>query len=238
MTEQATPSGAPPRPIPDLGFFAGPPNPSTSAFGSSPVAAPPASPAAGNQFGSAPSAPFGTVPPPAYEGVSLDRKPRSRAGFSGLPGGRIVGAVVVLLVLGVFGYGRLDMVAGFLAGDLDIPPSLGGLQRATQPEVIAEDANTVSRLEKENTGDAMAASYTDGATFYSLTAQRVRVNVDQEFKDAGVAGQTQRVGASTCVVGSGVTACLRTSRSLTVLVITSGPTQQAAAAVDEAWDKV
>lgn len=246
MTEQATPRGAAPRPIPDLGFFSGPPSRSTSTFGGAPVAAPPAGPAAGNrfdgaagnQFGSAPPAPFGTVPPPAYEGVSLDRKPRSRAGFSGLPGGRIVGAVVVVLVLGFFGYGRLDMLAGFLAGDLEIPPTLGGLQRATQPEAIAEDANTVSRLERENTGDAMAASYTDGATFYSLTAQRVRVDVDREFKDAGVAGQTQHVGESTCVVGNGVTACLRTSRSLTVLVNTSGATQQAAAAVDEAWDKV
>jgi hypothetical protein len=208
--------------------------------------APPSSPAAGNrfdgaagnQFGSATAAPFGTVPPPAYEGVSLDRKPRSRPGISGLRGGGIIGSIVVLVVLGLFGFGRLDMLAGFLAGDLEVPPTLGGLQRATQPEMIASDAKTVNRLEKANSGDAMAASYTDGSTFHSLVAQRVRIDVDKEFEDAGVVGQGQRVGESTCAVAIGLTMCLRTSRALSVMVLSTGTVQQAAAAVDEAWDKV
>jgi hypothetical protein len=145
---------------------------------------------------------------------------------------------VVLVVLGIFGFGRLDMLAGFLAGDLKEPPTLGGLQRVTAPEAIAEEVKEVSRLERENTGDAMAATYSDGTTFHSLVAQRVRINIDKEFEHGGMGGATQRVGESTCGGTSGVTLCLRTSRSLSVLVVTNGTAQQAAAAIDEAWDKV
>ncbi len=252
MTEQ--PNGpAAPRPIPDLGFFAGPSSRGTSAFGGAPVAAPPSSPAAGNrfdgaagnQFGGAPAPVFGAPAPvfgapagPVYAGPSQAHKSRSRSGFSGIPGRGIIGIVVVLVVLGVFGFGRLDMLAGFLAGDLEVPPTLGGLQRVTEPGAVAEAAKEEERLERKNSGDAIAATYSDGATSHLLVAQRVRIDIDEELKDAGAGGQGQNVGENTCAVAIGLTMCLRTSRTLSVMVLSSGTAQQAAAAIDEAWDKV
>jgi hypothetical protein len=254
VTEQPTPHGsAAPRPIPDLGFFAGPATRGTSAFGGAPVGAPSSSPAAGNrfdgaagnQFGGAPAPVFGAPAPvfgapagPVYAGPSLERKPRSRPGFAGIRGGGIIGTVVLLVVLGIFGFGRLDMLAGFLAGDLEVPPTLGGLQRVTDPGVVAEAEKEAARLERKNSGDAIAASYSDGATSHLLVAQRVRIDIDEEFKDAGAGGLGQSVGESTCAAVIGFTMCLRTSRALSVMVLSSGTPQQAAAAIDEAWDKV
>jgi hypothetical protein len=145
---------------------------------------------------------------------------------------------VVLVVLGVFGFGRLNMLAGFLAGDLEVPPTLGGLQLVTEPGAVAEAEKEVERLERKNSGDAMAATYSDGTTGYHLVAQRVRIDIDEEFKDAGAGGQGQSVGESTCAAAIGLTVCLRTSRTLSVMVLSSGTAQQAAAAIDEAWDKV
>jgi hypothetical protein len=250
VTEQETSQSSAPRPIPDLGYFAGPAKPrGSSSFGSSfggvPAQSPSGSPAPSrfttpgvNQFGNAPTAPFGTVPPPAYEGVSPDPKPRSGLGISGLRGAGIIGTVVLLVVLGFFGFGRLGILAGFLAGDLKEPATLGGAQRVTPPAALASEAKTVERLEQENSGDAMAATYSDGTRFYSLIAQRVRIDVDEEFKRAGMGVAVQHVGKSTCAATTALALCLRTSRSLSVLVVTAGTPQQAAAAVDEAWAKL
>jgi hypothetical protein len=236
--------------VPDLGFFAVPsPRSGGSSFGGgssftgSPAAKQRGAGAVGYQFGGAPvDRPLGTAElaslgagaTPGFTAPSLQPKGRSFPGGRALV--RIGGALLVLVVLGAFGVGRFTWLSGFLAGDLSAPASLAGLTR--MPGLDDQERLAAEALEDKNSGDAIAATYGDETAFYSLIAQRVRVKIERELADAGVAGQGRVVGESTCAVAQGMTICMRTSRSLSVLVVSSFPAEQTAAAVDEAWDKV
>jgi hypothetical protein len=152
---------------------------------------------------------------------------------------RIGGTLLVLVVLGAFGVGRLTWVAGFLAGDLKAPETLAGIPRLTGPEA--------ERAEKEGadmmtggTGDPLVAIYTNGVGYYALIAQRGKTDIEREFRTVGIDMSTVRkVGESSCATAPDATSmCVHTSRMLTVWVAGSGPVEQVAAAVNEAWDKV
>ena len=244
MTEQPTPNGpAAPRPVPDLGFFAGPAQRSGSPFGGAPVAAPPSSPAAGsrfegdagNQFGSALAPVFGAPASPVYAAPSLQRKTTSS--FAGLPLGRIGAGLLVLVVLGAFGLGRLPGLMAIFQGDLTAPTSLGGVPRMTVAGTSEQELEAERALEAENTGDAVVAMYGGPEPMFTLVAQRGKIDIDRELTEIGAAGKGYAAGESTCATSAtGVTLCLRTSRTLSVMVISLVGAEPVAAALDEAWE--
>jgi hypothetical protein len=248
VTEQETAQGSAPRPIPDLGYFAGPAKPrGSSSFGGVPAQHPSGSPAPSrfttpsvNQFGNAPTAPFGTVPPPAYAGVSPDHRPRSRPGFSGLRARGIIGTVVVLVVLGFFGVGRMSGLFLFLQGDLSAPTTLSGVPRVTGPAAEAAEREGRQVMSNQGTHHPLVAIYNSGPTTLILAAARGHADIDAELRDVGVtSGQTTKIGDNTCAVTAKIAICMRSSRTLSVFV-GSGPQamEQLSAAVDEAWDKL
>ena len=202
--------------------------------------------AAGNQFGGAPAPAFGAPAPvfgapagPVYAGPSLERKPRSRPGFSGLPGRGIIGVIVVLVVLGFFGFGRMAGLFLIFQGDLTAPRSLAGVPLMTDSGHLDLASSIGRELESENSGKgAVAAFYGQPDMVYTLVAQRGKADLAREFADIGAVGQGTAVGESTCAAAQNLTVCARTSRSLTVIVAGPLPAEQVAAAVDEAWDKV
>jgi hypothetical protein len=69
-----------------------------------------------------------------------------------------------------------------------------------------------------------------------VAGQRTKVSVDREMADAQVPETTQ-IGDNTCgTAGGGLSTCLRTSGSTTIIVIGTLPVTQVSAAVDEVWD--
>ena len=71
----------------------------------------------------------------------------------------------------------------------------------------------------------------------TLVAQRVKIDIERELADAGATGKGYVVGESTCATtASGVTSCLRTSRTLSVMVVSLLGAEPVAAALDEAWE--
>ena len=251
MTEPTQPEGQPARPIPDLGFFAGPATGARAQFGGGSFGGPApgvqfgAAPAA-NQFGTAPAAnqfgtapvtsQFGTPPPAGYVAPSPERKPAG--GFFGKPSGvwGVVCMAIVLLAAAGFGFNRLVFLSDLFKGDLEPPATLAGIPRLTGPEAERAEESAAKSLEDENSGDAAAASYVSDVATYGLAAQRVRVDIDRELADVGVGGQGQSYGDNTCATVDAATVCIRTSRSLTVLVVGSTGPDQVSAALDEAWD--
>jgi hypothetical protein len=216
------------------------------------VGAPPSSPAAGNrfdgaagnQFGGAPAsvfgapAPvFGSVPPPAYEAVSLARKPS--AGWLSYPSGvrGVIVTVVLLLVAVSIGYNRFTFVQNLLKGDLKAPSSLAGMPRLTGPEADQAERQGLEAMKQAgNMGKPLVAVYTDGVGYYVLVAARGKADIAREFSDVGRdMSQVRTVGESSCATVEAETACLRTSRTLTVWVIGSAGDAQVAGAINEAW---
>jgi hypothetical protein len=233
----------PPRPpAPDLGFFAGAPStvvgsgfvggaqpggtPGSSPFGTpqaGPFDAPPPPPPAG-PFGVPPS------PPPAAVVTAPSGWPASKiAKRIGIP-------VAVALVLGIFGVGVLGGLAGLLAGDLKLPPTLQGLPLSSEPAAVNAASTLEADLERRNSGDAVAGGYGDMTSMLFLVGQRTHASPEREMADANVSSTTV-VGDNTCGTSTdGLSVCLRTSRSTTIIVIGSLPLSQVSAAVDEAWD--
>ena len=152
---------------------------------------------------------------------------------------RIGVPIAVLLVMGLFGVGRLAGLSRLFAGDLKEPTTLSGLPRITDPTVADLEKRTEKKLEDENSGDALMATYGKSATNgYVLVAQRVRVDIDREMRDAGISGLAHSNGHSECASAQRVRMCLRTSRGLSVMVLGSGSEDDISRAVDEAWDAV
>lgn len=152
VTEQAPPEGSEPRPIPDLGFFAGPPTRGSSTFGGA-RPTPPIGPPATGQFGAAPGNQFGaapavaTVPPPVYAppvyGTPPIYGPPPGRRRGGLPGWVIVLICVSLvpIVIGVLAAIVIPVFLNQRAKALDVattvtfPANIGDLSRETGPEV-------------------------------------------------------------------------------------------------------
>jgi hypothetical protein len=247
MTEHGpstqTPGAVPPPrpPVPDFGFFAGAPS-TVAGSGFVGVAQPGGTPAP-SPFGTPQAVPFGAPPPPPPAGP-FGASPPSPVAVVTAPSGwpaskiakRIGIPVAVVLVLGIFGTGVLGGLAGLLAGDLKLPPTLQGLPLSSEPAAVNAASELEADLERRNSGDAVAGGYGDMTSMLFLVGQRTRVSMEREMADANVSSTTV-VGDNTCGTGTdGLSICARTSRSTTIIVIGSWPLSQLSAAVDEAWD--
>jgi len=248
MTEHGpstqTPGAVPPPrpPAPDLGFFAGAPSTvvgSAGLVGGAQLGGPPApSPFGTPQAGpldapppTGPAGPFGApIPPPPAVVTTPSGWPASKiAKRIGIP-------VAVVLVMGIFGMGVLGGLAGLLAGDLKLPPTLQGLPLSSEPGAVNAASELEADLERRNSGDAVAGGYGDMTSMLFLVGQRTHASTEREMADANVSSTTV-VGDNTCGTSTdGLSVCLRTSRSTTIIVIGSLPLSQVSAAVDEAWD--
>jgi hypothetical protein len=188
----SAPSAAPARPVPDLGFFAGAPQPRDGAgFGGSFGGGAPAPPSqfgaaasvAGGQFGAlgaAPAppgqlgqfgdAPFG-APAPAFPGP-LQTPPGARGGTGSTTKVVVAGVALLLLLLAVFGgrFGWQQFVA-----DPVLPDTLGGMPRLAGAEADAELGSMQQGVTDELAagGTAKVGLYTDGqGSGYVLVAVR------------------------------------------------------------------
>jgi hypothetical protein len=146
-------------------------------------------------------------------------------------------AVVLLVVLGALGVGSLSGMAGFLAGDLELPATVAGMPQLTDPSLEQASASIVADLERRNSGDAVAGYYGDGAAgVLFVLGQRTRIDVDTEMTDGGVTGATRTIGDVTCgTLADGSSLCLRTSSSTSIGAGGTLSLEQAAAAVDDVW---
>ena len=234
-------SAPPPRPpVPDLGFFAGAPAAGGSAgfgggsqlgggstFGSGPQ--PGAAPA---PFGPPVAGPFGAPPPPPPAGRSA-----APTGWTPAQVVRRVGIPMVgLVVLGLFGLGGFGFLAGFLAGDLELPSTLQGLPASSDPTIAQTAQRLETELEQRNSGDAVVGAYGAAPTILFVAGQRTRVHVDRELADARVSGAT-KIGDNTCGTSSTLSVCLRTSGSTSIIVLGTLPVTQVSAALDDVWDE-
>jgi hypothetical protein len=181
----------PPRPVPDLGFFAGAPQPRDGGgFGGSSGAAAPATggqfgtfgaaPAASSQLGAAPApagqlgqfgdAPFG-APAPAYTGPP-GPPPGARGGTASTTKVVLAGVAVLVLLLAVFGgrFGWQQFVA-----DPVLPDTLGGLPLLAGAEADAQLGGMQQGVTDQLAagGTAKVGFYTDGRdSGYLLVAVR------------------------------------------------------------------
>jgi hypothetical protein len=241
VTEQEPPQGGQPRPIPDLGFFAGPAKPrgAISSFGSAP-AQPPSSPPApsrfstpsANQFGSTPPAPFD--PPAQFTGPGGYPQPPHAYGppqpyaygppqpyAYGPPrrGGLPVWAIIAICVPTVF------IVLGILAAIaipvfLNVrntpvaPDQLGGLTASTDPQMTQAVASIRNSVAKENPRvKREVAGYGTLTRGYVLVAFNTRVNPEQEFRDFGASESRQIFNDVQCATSAtdDTSVCLHTS---------------------------
>ena len=251
MTEQETPNApAPPRPIPDLGFFAGPSSRRSSAFGGAPVATAPSGPAAGNQFGAAPAVnQFGGPVSPFGGQLAAPAAPPARAG-SAFPRSRLVAAGIALaLVVLVFFGGRFGWQQ--VVADPVLPATLGGMAKiedtSSAPVIQAMQQGMTEELGVGS--EAKVALYADGlGARYMLFAVRGggRPGSDSDGADAFAGWSETRQDGATCwskpaqaQAGLGVTFCMRGFWRRAVLVMAIGATPPAPATVAsltaEAW---
>jgi hypothetical protein len=248
VTEQETPQGRAPRPIPDLGFFAGPAKPrGTSSFGSVPGQAPSSSPAPSrfttpsvNQFGIAPTAPqFGTpqrldpwgAAPPGAAKTSMSSSVKLVALVVGLV--LIAGSVTA----GRFGWRH------FVA-DPVVPDTLQGMPRLTDPTADAGIRGSQTSLGKELTAGSKVsgALYSNGAgSGYLLFALRGSSRPGQDTSELKRATETT-YGDVHCYTNvlqtrTVATICMRSFFRRAVIVMGFGSDPLAVAkATDEAWE--
>ena len=230
----ATPPPARP-PVPDLGFFAGPPA-STVGSGGSGGSVP-------SQFGGAGSSPFGTpAPRAATTGI-----PQVRSGLTtGWKAAGLVAAVVVLTGLVLGGrFGWQQFVA-----DPVVPDTLLGMPRVG--DVSDEEIKNIQDgLSGElSTGSAAkVALYSDGqGTGYMLFAVRGGSSTGSGSGDDAFASWTKTDQDGTAcyskpaqaAAGVGATMCMNGFWRRGVIVLGMGLTApdpaNVARATDEAWD--
>ena len=251
MTEPEAPQGSPPRPIPDLGFFAGPAKPrGISSFGTAPPQAPSSSPAPSrfspptvNQFGRATAAPplvgdpWGAGPPGA-----------AKSSLSISPGKVVALVLALILIAGSVTVGRFGW--RHFVSDPVVPATLQGMPRITDPSFEAGTQALQDSVKKDLTDGSKAevGLYSDGQGLgYMLFAlrgsSRPGQGDDDELKDA----PKTTLGNVECysipsAPGDGVAAtmCMRAFYRRAVLVIAFGVVLpdpvMVAKATDEAWD--
>lgn len=247
---------APAGPVPDLGFFARSTPASSSFAGSTPASSssggasqfggPPPAPAAPSRFGTAPHldappvSPFGPPAPGALAGAPVyptAPKAAPQRSDAARIARRIAAPIVVLVVLGALGVGRLSGLLGFLAGDLELPATVQGMPRSTEAVYAGVEREVEAQLEADNSGDAVVGTYADSAGgVLFVVAQRTDVDIDTTFAATGGASSARSVGESTCAtMPEGPTLCIRTSRTKSIGVL-GLEDRTAAAAVDEVWE--
>jgi hypothetical protein len=250
VTEQEAPPGSTPRPIPDLGFFAGPAKPQgISSFGSAPAQPHSSSPAPSrfatpsvNQFGTAPIAPSAPFGPPAqrYPG-GYPQQPYGPPKRGGLPGWAIV-AICVPLAFVAIGILAAIAIPVFLnvRNTPVAPDQLGGVSVSADPQMNQTVASISNELAKEapNAKRVVAGYGTPDHGFF-LMAFNYRVDTDQEFRDLGASGTWQLFGDARCATSANgdTSLCLHTSLRGAVEVAAFGTVDLAmlAAVTDEAW---
>ncbi|MEP6760097.1 MAG: hypothetical protein ABJA93_01870 [Sporichthyaceae bacterium] len=261
MSEQETPQGSTPRPIPDLGFFAGPvqargdssfgappnasgPRPGGGQFGSAPGA---------SQFGAAPSASqFGTAPASTF-GTPSALAPSYGAGPAGPPARSVsspvkVVAIVVglLLIVGSGTAGRFGW-RHFLA-DPAVPDTLQGMPRLTGPSADAAISQSQDSIGKFLTSGSKAkvALYSNGAgSGFLLFAVRGSSRPGQDTSESkgekestygDVHCSTDTLATGAAEAGGAATICVRTFFRRGVIVLGFGSDAiTVAAATAEAW---
>ena len=255
----------PPRPVPDLGFFAGAPQPrgGGAVFGG---------PAPGGQLGSfgataAPPSPFGRAPAPTLgrpfgqPATSFGAPatpllpappPAARPGPHGplatlraTPGGRwalrVTVGLAVAAVLGMLGVGRFAFLDLF-DKEVSAPSSLAGLPRVEQATVDLLDQQVSAYgdaigvdLEVAAYGDALAPVLFLGATYDDETPEPAEV---AGVLGAGGGSNTQLLGENTCteIEGGAVVMCLRVDDGAMIAIVSPArPMQDVSAITDEAW---
>ena len=161
--------------------------------------------------------------------------PKSAAGK---PGGKkkrrlrgpwltIAGALVLLLVLAVFGYvwafGPLYRLNTMRA--IHPPAKLAGLDRVTDEQIrgqlqLDQTRDALSRINDGKKATVEAYGSLDGDRLYVIIAVRGNVNIDQVVADSGASpDKIKKVGNATCLESTGnlPTQCYRTSNVLTVI---------------------
>jgi hypothetical protein len=233
VTEQPPPYGsAAPRPIPDLGFFAGPPSRGTSSVAPAPVFGAPAP-----VFGVPQSPDAWRAGPPAAAKTSMSSSVKVVALVIGL-----------LLIAGSVTAGRFGW-RHFVA-DPVVPDTLQGMPRITDPSFEAGTQALQDSVKKDLTAGSKAevGLYSNGRGLgYMLFALRGssrpgQGNNDDELKDAAKTthGDVQCY-AMPAAPGDPVAAtlCMRSFYRRAVLVMAFGVTRpdpaMVAKATDEAW---
>jgi hypothetical protein len=228
VTEQDTPQGATPRPIPDLGFFAGAAKPrGSSSFGSAPAKATSSSPAPSrfstpsvNQFGSPPPAPqFGGPPaaapfdgPPPAPPFGPPGQVNAPGGFPqqpyaygppkrrGLPVWAIVAIAVPIAFIGIGILAAIAIPVFLNARSTPVAPAqLGGLSMSTDPQMNGAVTAISNELAKDGPGvKREIAGYGTLSGGYVLMAFNARLDTDKEFRDLGASGAWQNFGDVQC----------------------------------------
>lgn len=179
MSESPTPDVPKPRPVPDLGFFAGPPTRAGSGFGGASAA-----PSVVAQAGTAPApARFGEAAPTGYLPVDVAAPPsvvpQGVAAYpyqlappprSGLPGWAIaliaVAAglliVMVLAAVAIPTFLNQRSKANAAATTVTLPETLDGLERVRDPEVDAVIQRQLETAPRTPLRDTQGAAYSDG----------------------------------------------------------------------------
>jgi hypothetical protein len=251
VTEQDTPQGATPRPIPDLGFFAGPAKPrGSSSFGGAPAPPPSGSPAPSrfsapsvNQFGSPPAAPQFAPPvqfnaPGGFPQQPYAYGPPKRGG---LPVWAIVAICVPLAFIGIGILAAIAIPVFLNSRSAPVAPAqLGGLSQSTDPQMNRAVESISRELGKDAPGvKTEIAGYGTLTGGYVLLAFSTRVDPDGEFRDLGATGTWQIFGDVQCATSANgdTSMCMHTSLRGAVEVATFGTVDLAKLAVvtDEAW---
>lgn len=251
VSEQAPPEGSDPRPIPDLGFFAGPPTRGSSTFGGA-RPTPPIGPPATGQFGAAPVNQFGTAPASTF-GTPSALVPSYGAGPAGPPARsasstlKVVALVVgLVLIAGSVTAGRFGW--HHFVADPVLPDTLQGM-----PRLIDPSSETVMRAAQDDVGKnltagskAKVALYSSsqglGYMLFALRGSSKPQKSNDDLKDAA----TTTYGDVVCYAmpteagtAFAATMCMRSFYRRTVVVLAFGVTAPdpvtVAAVTDEAW---
>ncbi len=208
MTEPVPPERPEPRPVPDLGFFSGPPSKGGQPFGAAPAA--PASPGFRAAYRPAPpgfatsaaptappaqptSPPASLTLPPVYP-TSLPGYPTAPPPQTGLPAWAIVAlcvpvvfiviAILAAVAIPTFLNQREEAIAAKTT--VTLPETVEGLERLRTAEAEAVIEAQVAALPTDLFRDTKGAAYTDGVdrTVFVQVARFTRLATPQDLDDA------------------------------------------------------
>lgn len=221
-------------PVPDLGFFAGAPQPrDTGSFGG-PAPAQLGGPALGYvPAGPVPAAPAGLGPIAALRSTAAGRWVF-----------RLGAGLAISVVLGIFGIGRFALLDLF-HDDLAVPSTLGGLSpSAAGDSATATLEAKLASVETSNGVDLEVQVYGEGTSsivFIGATGEGSLSDDEMASTlNSGTSTTTAAtVGDNVCVAHNGGAGymCVRIEDGLMVSVLTVGRNvEDTSALTDEAWD--
>jgi hypothetical protein len=189
-----------------------------------------------NNFGVTPVGPaptFGSgvgVGGGPYPAASAPPSPRAKV-FKGLG---VLGLVAVVVVGGWFGWTRYQ-----LSRPLTVPASLSAMSPVGTKQVEDVKASVEEQWRQDYPGQQLAIEvYSGRKAAIVLAMARGTANIEKDFHDAGFSGTLSPVGHAQCAqIQDRLVGCERSSRTLSAMVLYFGGTaQDAAAALDEAWE--